>query len=136
SGFHNYVNGLITQQTVDGKITFNNVDNLNIKGLDFELEGKWAKGLQGLLSYTLQQSEQRETRLPLSNSPRHLAKLNLRAPLFGGKLISGLTFLYTSRRKTLGEEYASGFLLPSFTLSSGKFLRNFDASLSVYNFTN
>ena len=51
-------------------------------------------------------------------------------------MIPALTFLYTSRRKTLGEEYAGGFLLPSFTLSSGKFLKNLDASVSVYNFTN
>jgi outer membrane receptor for ferrienterochelin and colicins len=136
SGFHNHVNGLITQQTdEDGMITFNNVDNLSIKGLDFELEGKWAKGVQGLLSYTLQQAEQRETRLPLSNSPRHLAKLNLRAPVFGGKLIPGITFLYTSRRKTLSEGYANGFLLPSLTLSSGKFLKRFEASVGLYNFT-
>jgi len=136
SGFHNRVDGLISQQLdEDGRITFNNVDNLDIKGMDFELEGKWAKGVQGQFSYTLQQSEQRQTRFPLSNSPRHLAKMNLRAPLFGGRLIPGLSILYTSRRKTLGEGYASGFLLPSFTLSSGKFLKRFDVSISAYNFT-
>ena len=130
-------NGLITQGTDEnGLIRFKNADHLKANGIELELEGKWANGLQGQFGYTLQRSEDRQTHLPLSNSPRHLAKLNLRAPLFGGKLIPALTFLYTSRRKTLGEEYASGFLLPSFTLSSGKFLKNFDASVSVYNFTN
>ena len=137
SAFHNDIEGLITQGTdEDGLIRFRNADQLKANGIDLELEGKWANGLQGQFGYTLQRSEDPQTHLPLSNSPRHLAKLNLRAPLFGGKLIPGLTFLYTSRRKTLGEEYASGFLLPSFTLSSGKFLKNFDASVSVYNFTN
>jgi len=136
SGFHSHVDGLITQQLNEvGKITFNNVENLSIKGMDFELEGKWANGLQGQFSYTLQQSEHRESRLPLSNSPRHLAKMNLRAPLFGGRLFPGLSMLYTSRRKTLGEGYASGFLVPGFTLSSGKFLKRLEASVSLYNFT-
>ena len=137
SAFHNHINGLITQGTDDhGLIRFRNADHVKANGIELELEGKWANGLQGQFGYTLQRSEDRQTHLPLSNSPRHLAKLNLRAPLFGGRMIPGLTFLYTSRRKTLGEEYAGGFLLPSFTLSSGKFLKNFDASVSVYNFTN
>ena len=137
SAFQNHINGLITQGTDEnGLIQFRMPTMSRQRGLNWNSKGNGPMRLQGQFGYTLQRSEDRQTHLPLSNSPRHLAKLNLRAPLFGGKLIPGLTFLYTSRHKTLGEEYASGFLLPSFTLSSGKFLKTFNASVIVYNFTN
>ena len=47
TGFYYQINGLITQETDadDGLLVYNNVDEINAKGLELEAEGKWPTGL-------------------------------------------------------------------------------------------
>ena len=82
SGFYYRIDDLITQQTdTDGLLIYRNVGNIEARGMEVEIEGKWTDGLQGRASYVLQETKDQETGNELTNSPRHLVKLNLSAPL-------------------------------------------------------
>ena len=82
-GFYYHVNDLITQQTdpEDDLLVYNNVDSMRAKGLELEAETKSAAGYHSRVSYTFQSSRDTQTWSRLTNSPRHLAQLNLMAPL-------------------------------------------------------
>ena len=64
SGYYYKINDLITQQVdpTDGLIVFKNTEQVEAKGVEFELGGKWASGLEGRLSYTLQETKNVQTR--------------------------------------------------------------------------
>ena len=98
-----------------------------------ELEGKWEHGFEGRASYTYQESEDESTGQELENSPRHLAKFNLAAPVIKEKLFAGAEVQYTSSRKTVQGNRASGFWLTNLTLSTPRLWERVALSASVYN---
>lgn len=133
--YHYEIKELITQQTdpADGLTVFNNVSKISANGVEFEMEGKFTPRLDGRASYAIQQSKDADTGQALTNSPQHLAKLNLNTPLSEQKIFAGLEVQATSRRKTLAGNYAAGFATVNATLFSRKWLRDFEASVGVYN---
>jgi outer membrane receptor for ferrienterochelin and colicins len=135
SVYHYEIKELITQQTdpADGLTVFNNVSKISANGVEFEMEGKFTPRLDGRASYALQQSKDEDTGQTLTNSPQHLLKLNLNTPVFEQKIFAGLEVQATSRRKTLAGNYAAGFATVNATLFSRKWLRDFEASVGVYN---
>ncbi len=86
-----------------------------------------------IYSSTLQESRDQGTGRILTNSPRHLAKLNLRFPIHGESLSVGAECQYTSRRLTLGGNDAPGFAVASVTFLSRRLAKGLDLSASVYN---
>ncbi len=54
------------------------------KGVQIEVEGKWASGIEARASYDVQKSTDKDTEVTLANSPQHIGKLNLFIPLSGG----------------------------------------------------
>ena len=82
SGFYYRVHDLITSQPVnpldpnDSETRYVNVDSINARGGELELEGKWQGGLEGRVSYTYQRATDADSGASLTNSPDHLAKLN------------------------------------------------------------
>jgi outer membrane receptor for ferrienterochelin and colicins len=138
SGFYNRINGLINQETdpVDELLVFRNLENVRVKGLEVEMEGKWANALQGQVSYSFQDSHIQQTGAMLTNSPRHMAKLNLKAPLIRQRLFAGFNLLYVSSRMTLAGNEVKGYVVPNLTLLAQKLLNGLDLSLSMYNFSN
>ncbi len=135
SAFYYRVNDLIDQQvdSKDGLLVYRNAEQIEARGLEFEIEGKWPNLLEGKISYTFQDTKNRDTGTSLTNSPRHLAKLNLNFPLIKGKLFFGLEEQYTSKRKTLTGKDADDFLITNLTLYSQGLLKGLEASVSVYN---
>jgi len=129
------IRDLITQQTdaADGLEVFNNVSKIHATGMEFELEGKLASRLDGRASYAIQQNKDVDTGQTLTNSPQHLAKLNLNTPLIERKVFAGLEVLGTSRRKTVAGNYANGFALVNAMLFSRQWIKGFEASAGVYN---
>ncbi len=136
SGYLYRISGLISQQRdpTDSFNAFRNTGKMASKGLELEIETKLAVGVEGRFGYTLQDTQDRETKQTLTNSPRHLGKLNLMAPLFAKKVFVGLGLQYTSRRKTLDGANTAAVWLPNFTLVSQKLLSGLDLSFSIYNF--
>lgn len=137
SGFYNQMNDLIVFENGN----FGNV-NVETKGLEFALEGNWASGLRGRVSYTLQQARDISENENLPDAPDNLIKFNLTAPLIKEKLFASLEIQYTSQRNTIYTT-STGSTLPglavdgystvNFTLFSQNLIKNMDVSASIYN---
>jgi len=134
SGFYYRIDDLISQRTDsgDGLIQFANVDAVDAKGVELELEGTWANGLKGRLSYTYQQTEDTSTHSTLTNSPHHLGKLNLLLPVLRDTLFLGLEQQYASSRATRAGKTGAAYLSHA-TLSGRTPIPGLELSLSVYN---
>jgi iron complex outermembrane receptor protein len=128
---------LITQVPVDDPATggvllqYQNVENVDAKGVELEAEHAWSSGARLRASIAAQRARD-ETGAALSNSPKVLAKLNYSAPLVDDKLLAGAELQYTgSRITTFGE--TGGFLVTNLTLSSERLKPGLRLSASVYN---
>ena len=135
SAFYYKIHDLISQE-VDSKnnlLVYRNVDQIEAKGLEFEIDGKWPNFAEGRLSYTFQDTRNMETGSDLTNSPRHLVKLNLSIPIIRERLFFGFEEQYTSKRKTLAGKEADDFFITNLTVFSQGFLKGLEASASVYN---
>jgi outer membrane receptor for ferrienterochelin and colicins len=135
SGFYYRISDLVSQRvdTSDSLIQFDNSDAITARGGELELEGNWESGLKGRLSYTYQKTEDANTGLALTNSPEHLAKLNLILPLWRDKLFLGFEEQYLSRRATLAGNRTGAAYLSNATLSCHAPLPGLEFSLSAYN---
>lgn len=133
--YRNKIDKLISLQTdpVDGLMQYQNTDRLNSAGVEFEFAGKFPGGWEGRLSYAFQQSKDRISQQSLTDSPKHLPKLNLIVPLFRRRMFAGLEGQYTSRRKTVSGKSVGGFPLFNLTLLSRNLGKHLDLSASLYN---
>jgi outer membrane receptor for ferrienterochelin and colicins len=138
TAFYYKIDDLITITTdpSDNLLIYENIDKVEAKGVEFELEGKWESGLNGKISYTFQETTDKKTGEILTNSPRHLAKLNLIVPVIKKKLFVGMEEQYTSKKKTLTGKNMDDFFISSLTLFSQNLLKNLEASATVYNLFN
>ena len=136
SGFYYKIDDLISQRVDPGDaslVQFANLDAIEAKGGELELEGTWDGGLKGRVSYTYQRVEDAHNGASLVNSPRHLAKLNLLLPLFRDRLFLGAEQQFMSSRQTLAGNRTGAVYLSNATLSCRTPLRGMDLSVSVYN---
>ena len=136
SSFYYYAIEDLINQTIDpadGLLVFRNIEKTKAQGLELELEGKWANGLEGKISYTFQETKNQDTGEILTNSPNHLAKLNFSIPLVKEKVFISPEFQYTGKRKTLTGNETEGFLSLNLTLFAQNLLPGLELSGSVYN---
>ena len=139
SGFYNEMNDLL----VFSSGSFTNFD-AETKGMEVVFDGSWAGGIRGRASYSLQFTKDHSVSWKMPDSPNHLFKFNLSAPLVSDKLFAGLEFQYTSSRRSLNTTTsgqpitgqgvdAAGFGIVNFTLFSHNLLKNLEASAGIYN---
>jgi len=136
SVYYYEIDDLITLTTdpADDLLVFTNAkDTIEAKGVELELEGKWDGGWQGRIGYTWQDTEDKETGKTLSNSPRHLVKTNLIAPLLNERLFAGLEVQYTSKRDAVRGKELDAFTIANLTLTAPKVWKKLDLSASIYN---
>jgi outer membrane receptor for ferrienterochelin and colicins len=146
SAYHYDLNDLISQ-TNDDRGTpdlsddlrfFANLSRLKADGVDFELQGKWAK-LEGRASYSLQRVRVAPSGAELENSPRHLIKLNLFAPLFGERLGVGWETQYVSSRLSFPNPVTDavrrvpGYMVSNLTFTAKLPVKGLHLSASLYN---
>ncbi len=117
----------------DDLLVFRNLDSVKAYGATMEIEGKWENGFEGRASYTYQKTEDEITGQELENSPRHMAKFHLIAPIIREKLFAGAEVLYTGSRITVQRNKASGFWLANLTLSTPRLWDRVALSASLYN---
>ena len=137
--YYYVIKGLLSQKVdpADGLLVYSNLEKVEAKGIELELEGKWPSGIEGRISYTFQKAKNKETRETLINSPEHLAKFNLTLPLIKNKLFLGFEEQYASQRKTLAGNEVNGFFMTNLTLfSQNLFLKNLEISGGIYNLFN
>jgi len=133
--FYNQMHDLITQQIdpVTGDFIFQNTDSVDAKGGGVELEGAWARGLRGRLSYSFAEATDTATGQRLSNSPRHFGKLNVVAPLYAEKIFAGIEVQASSSRLTDRGNEVGAYAVCNLTLFSHELMKGLDVSASVYN---
>jgi iron complex outermembrane receptor protein len=112
---------------------FRNVGHVSAKGLEMELEGKYAWGLMARTSYALQRAEDDNSHDELSNSPRHLAKASLIAPLYRDRIYAGLELQYNGHVLTESRQRADDYWLANATLFTQRLWPGLEVSASVYN---
>jgi iron complex outermembrane receptor protein len=129
------ITNLVTLGTdpLDGLDVFNNVERARAEGVELEVEGAFARFLEGRVSYALQRSEDASTGQTLTNSPRHLAKVNISVPFLAEKLVAALEIQYTSSRETLLGGRTGGFGVANVTLLSRARKKGPSLSLSIFN---
>lgn len=134
-GYHYDIDDLISLQMdpADGFLVFRNIDKVQAEGFEAELEGKWPEGFEGRISYAFQEAKDEQTGRLLTNSPRHMAKLNVIVPLIKERLFLGPQLRYMSSRKTLADKETGDAFVADLTLFAQNLTKGLDASLSVYN---
>lgn len=135
SAYRNEITNLISLRTdpADGELVFANLDRVHARGVEFEIDGQWANGVEGRFSYTWQQTRDALTDEILSNSPQRMAKLNLSAPLLESDTFAGLELQYVSARRTVQDTTLGGFVLANLTLFRRSLHNGLELSGSLYN---
>ena len=137
SGFYYTIKDLISQEMDSDKLqVYKNTDKIEAKGLELETNYKWVNGLEGRISYTFTETQDKKTDKILTNSPKNLAKFNLIVPLVKEKLLAGFEVQYTGKRKTLAGNFADDFMVTNLTLFSHNLLKGLEISGSIYNLFN
>jgi len=131
AGFYNQIDDLITFNQAG--LFYENLNNAEAKGVELALDGFWAGTVRGRASYAFQETKDSSTGRVLSDSPRHLGKLNLSVPLLKEKIFAGAEFLYVSPRNTGVGTVAGGYGIVNLTLFSQNLLKGLELSGGVYN---
>lgn len=129
--FYYRINDLISVSP--STFLFENLSTVDSYGAEVEVERRWGKGLDLRMSYAFQHTADLDLDEHLSNSPRHLAKINFAMPLPGERLRLGSELQYTSKRLTLSGGETDGFLLANVTFLAKDLVKRLDFSASIYN---
>jgi len=133
--FRNDIADLITLENnpEDTQGTYENSGKARATGVEVELDGEFPNGMRGQASYSFTSAVDALNGAELANSPRHLGKLNLTAPVWRRTLFAGLDAQYTSAVHTLAGNTLSSFPLFDLTLLAHTMGKRMDLSASVYN---
>ena len=129
------IKNLITQtyDSLSGSTSFQNQEKAVATGIELEVQKTWENGSDGRISYAYQKAEDPNTGELLSNSPRHLAKLNVDVPLAGDRFRAGLEEQYIGPRHTEAGRETPGTALTNVTILGRDRERTLEVSLSIYN---
>jgi outer membrane receptor protein involved in Fe transport len=123
----------LTLDPADGLFVYRNIDTAEAKGVELEAERFWSGGTRLRASYSWQAAKDSATGARLSNSPRHLAKLNFTTPFFGDVWRAGSEIQYTGERTTPRGGTVGDFAVMNLTLTAERFAKNLEVSAGVYN---
>lgn len=135
SAYYYEIDRLIEQvlDPSDNLLVYRNGSKINAKGLGLTVEGRWPNGLDGRVSYALQEARDSASDRLLTNSPQHLVKGNLIIPLFRDKVFASLQTLYMSSRLTLAGNSAKSVFLTNVTFFTQQVLPGWEFSAQVNN---
>lgn len=110
--FHTKLKNNIRSTAINATQTrYLNSGDVDSVGVEGQIENSWGDGFQGRLSYSWQDTRDTKTNERLSNSPEHMIKLNLIAPLWQDKVFLGFETQFTSSRKSLSRN-VNGAVIP------------------------
>ena len=140
--FHTHIADNIRSGLVrDGsRSQYQNIGDVESVGVEAQVENTWGDGFQGRLSYSWQETTDEQTGQRLTNSPEHMVKVNLIAPLWQDKVFIGFETQYMSSRKTppktangnLGGK-VNDFFLSNLTVFTQNWVKGLELSAGVYN---
>jgi iron complex outermembrane receptor protein len=133
SVFDNRIRDLISLTSDgEGNPFFTNTESLHSRGMDLVLEARRGKDLRLRAAYGYQVSKDSGTGAELSNSPRHLVKLESALPL-GSRLSGGVALQYLSSRLTLRGGRTGSTALVDLNVTAPGIWRRLDLSLGLRN---
>ena len=97
------------------------------------MDGQVTEKIRAHASYTLTDTEDKATGERLNNSPEHLGKLNLTAPVVGDWLFAGAEAQYRSEVTTVAGQTLDGLWLFNATPFSARLRDAWEFSATVYN---
>ena len=132
--FQSNVSNLISQSTDPntGLLFFSNLARVRTRGVELGYEQHWPGGTRLRTSYSFQHSEDIDTDQALSNSPRHMLKLNATTPVWRDNVRAGVEAQYISNRLTTSGA-VGGYWIANLTLLATRLAPNLDMALSFYN---
>jgi iron complex outermembrane receptor protein len=134
SGYTYDIDGLITQTaTPDSDPYFDNIDDVQARGVEIELEGSYDNGTILRGSWAIQRAKDVASDLELTNSPRHLGKLTASTPVLGSKLFANVDLQYQSDSLTLARTRGPSFWLTNFTLNTHDRWSKVELTVGIYN---
>jgi iron complex outermembrane receptor protein len=135
TGFIYEIEDLISLGTdpLDSLSVFRNSDKVKAKGLEFGLDGKWENGCRTRASFSLVRTRDESTHGSLDNSPKHLGRVNLTAPLVKDRVFAGLELQYCGKRKTLTGHHTDAAFITNLTILGKELAKGLDVSFSLYN---
>jgi outer membrane receptor for ferrienterochelin and colicins len=134
--FRNHIDQLISLETDagSGKLVYRNFEDVQVTGVEIEFSGHSSNGFEGTTSFTFADANNISAAdQELTNSVRHMAKLNLIAPVIRKRLFAALDAQYTGRRINLNGNTVAGFAVFNVTLLGHMLGRHVDLSTSIYN---
>lgn len=117
----------------DDLAVFGNVERVKSQGIELEMDGRFARHLEGRISYAYQHTEDRATGDTLSNSPRHLAKCTFSIPMLDDRLSAGLEVQYTSQRLNTQGGTVGGFTLANLNFLIKGWKKGPTIGVGIYN---
>ena len=134
SVFYDDVHDLITLDTTSADSELlRNSDSVVVRGAEMELDGRWANGWRARVSYTFADAEDQTLHTRLDNSPLHLAKMNLLAPLYSDKIFAGVELQGMSARRTVQGGEVPAYAIANLTLYGRELVKGLEISASIYN---
>ena len=138
TGFYYPIRDLISAESgvADGAIQYQNGDAVDIRGLDLSFRRRSAWGLEGGVNYSFQQAKNHDPADFSANSPSHLGRAFVSAPLIRHVLFASFDLQYVGSRRTLANSPLESYALSNFTLLSRSLGEKWDISASIYNIFN
>jgi iron complex outermembrane receptor protein len=115
---------------------FQNIPAVTSRGVELQLQTKWSKGITAHGTYSYQSAQGGTAGQWLVGSPLQLAKLNISAPLWRERLVTGFELIYTGKEKTLAGTNVGNNAIANFTLLARRLPHHLEFSASVYNLFN
>jgi len=130
-----YIDDLINQITdpTDHLLVYENLARTRGQGVELELQGHFAHGLRGRISYAIQQTIDEGTRQRLGNSPRNILQGNLIVPIYKESVFSGFEMRYISARTSDSGAGVAPYWIANLTLFSHRWANGLEVSASIYN---
>lgn len=124
---------IVTVADEKGVLQNVNRGHVESQGVELQLEDSWENGFQARVSYSWQQTVDKTTRARLDNSPEHMLKLNVIAPLWLDKVFLGFETQYMSSRKTPLGGMVGDHVINNITLFTQHWLKGVELSAGAYN---
>jgi outer membrane receptor for ferrienterochelin and colicins len=151
--FRNYLQDNIVSKAFNAptgsayKSTYKNDRNVESVGVEAQIEHSWDDGFQGRLSYSWQDTRDEKTNERLSNSPEHMLKFNLIAPLWRDKVFLGFETQYLSSRRSPAHKDKDGnkiiqpddvgdYVISNLTVFTQNWIKGLELSAGAYNLFN
>ncbi|HTV00823.1 MAG TPA: TonB-dependent receptor [Luteitalea sp.] len=120
SGYWYRADRLITLAADDSTFlgaTYVNEGEVRARGLEFEAQARLWRGWQAGGSYALQRALDRDTRVELPNSPRHMVKARLSIPGYGAGAFVAVESVYVGDRRSLADVNVPGAMTMHLTVT-------------------